>query len=408
MTEAALAQVSNTSAPDYEPQPARNVLVVEDDAAFRFLCASAIRNRNPRYTATEADCAEQALEVFTTQQFDCVVVDYNLPDATGAYLIEKLRSTHPDWLGPVIVMTSGGSEDVVAEALRAGAADYMAKQQFNESAIGRAIDNAIEKSELERAVVLKNDELLAANASLERRSAEITNFYHTISHEIKTPLTAARMFLSMLHEGLAGEMTEQQREIAAQAMESCDQITQQFNELVECTRLESRKLRLETAEQDIRPLVRRSVVSVMPAAAARRIEIFETIDAAVPQMCVDGGRIVQILANLLGNAVKFTQPGGRVSIEVRVAAEDKRSVQIDVCDSGVGIAPEHLDRIFDRLYQVADTGDALMGAGLGLGLSIAKDLTELHGGSIAVSSKPGEGTTFRLSLPVDSRPALQE
>jgi signal transduction histidine kinase len=125
----------------------------------------------------------------------------------------------------------------------------------------------------------------------------------------------------------------------------------------------------------------------------------------MPQAWGDRDRVLQVLTNLLSNAERFCAQGGH--IRLAAAAEGASRVAIAVSDDGAGIAPEHLERIFDRLYQVGDAGQArAQGGGLGLGLSIAKGIVEAHGGAIAVRSRVGRGTSFRFTLPsVEARPA---
>jgi len=378
---------------------ALTVLIVDDDPAFRYLCASTLRQRNPtRITVLEAGSAEEALEVMRSNSVDCVLVDYQLPDANGAQLVAQIRRAIADYYGPMLILTAGGSEEVAAEAMRAGAADYLPKQGVTSDSLQRAIANAMERANMQRSIVGRNTELERLNGTLSKRNEEIARFYHRISHEIKTPLTAARMFMSMLHEGLAGPVNDEQRYIIDQALESCDQLTNQFNDLIECTRLETGKVSLRLQSESLRTILHRSTVSVRPALAAKGLKLVETNEGVIPPIEADAGRMVQVFANILGNAVKFTPMGGEIHLHTRVSPRTPMFVEVQIRDTGIGISPEHIGHIFDRLYQVEAESDPSLGVGLGLGLTIAKEIVELHRGSITVASELGRGTTFTLYL----------
>ncbi|MFK7887122.1 MAG: hybrid sensor histidine kinase/response regulator [Gammaproteobacteria bacterium] len=377
------------------------ILIVDDDEAFRYLCASVLRNdKQHSYTVIEAGTYHEAVQKFDPDTVDCVLADYNLAGFTGHQFMDHIHAIYPNWFGPVVVITAAGSEELAADVMRAGAADYISKQTSTNSTISRAMTNALEKAKLKRAIFERNVDLEKANDKLERRNSEIARFYHRVSHEIKTPLTAAQMLISMVHGGLAGEITEQQHELIGQALESCGELTMLFNDLVECTRLDAGKLRIERKLARIEPCIRRGVLSVSPVAENKSIEIETEIADDLPELLIDAGRIVQVVGNLLGNAVKFTDSGGRVSVQVARSTRQSRTVDIVVSDNGCGIAAADRAKVFDRLYQVDDVGNATAGAGLGLGLTISAELVALHDGKINVDSELGLGSAFTVSIPI--------
>lgn len=389
-------------APVEAPTQVRNILVVDDDAAFRYLCVRAIDNQeHGAFRSIEAASAQEAIEAVMKRHIDCALIDYNLPDADGATLMREIRAAAPNWSGAMVVMTAGGSEIIATEAIRAGAVDYIPKGSISQVSLQRALTNAIEKVDLQNSIVESNSELARAYEQLQKRSDEIARFYHRVSHEIKTPLTAARMFMSMLHEGLAGELNDEQVTIVSQAIKSCDELSSHFDDLIECTRLETGKVVLHKDSESLQQVVGRAVASVTPAVDAKSLDLSVDLSEELPELSIDSGRIVQVIANVLGNAVKFTEPGGTLALRAQVSNKLKGFVEIAVSDSGIGIAPEDIENVFERLYQVSDVGDSLMGAGLGLGLTIAKEIVELHLGTIEVSSELGEGTTFTIYLPID-------
>lgn len=388
-------------APSSAPPPQRTkLLVVDDDPAFRRLCREFLRfDRQALYEITEAGSAAEALQLCGHDSFDGILIDYNLPDATGAELCELLRPVCGP-LTPLLILTGVGSEALAIEAMHSGAADYIPKDRVSERSLGRAIGNAIERSRLLHSLEDRNQQLERANSELKKHHDQIQRFYHSVSHEIKTPLTAAREFVALVADGVFGPVSAGQREALGDAMESCDQIAVQFNELLECVRLDTGKLRLQREPARIERLISQSLASVRATVTLKALHLHETIEPNLPPIEVDAPRIVQVLANLFSNAVKFTANGGRIVVFTH-RSKDGDAVVVEVRDSGCGIAPHELPRIFDRLYQ-ASQGDSLSTQGLGLGLSIAREIVALHGGQLTADSQLGQGSVFRLILPLAS------
>ena len=176
-------QIQQTACGQTDRAAPLTVLVIDDDPAYRYLCVCALQEATDAdYVTIEAGSAGEALEQMRSHRVDCALVDYRLPDATGADLIDMIRTEIPDWLGSIIVMTSGGSEEVAAEILRAGASDYIPKQQVSPQCLRRAIHNATEKASLYRAIRRRSLQVSEANEKLQQRNREITQFYHRVSH----------------------------------------------------------------------------------------------------------------------------------------------------------------------------------------------------------------------------------
>lgn len=376
------------------------VLIVDDDPPFRRICREYLGEQGPGiyevYEAGDADAAEVA---FAETRFDCVLIDYRLPDTSGTGLMRRLCSV-AETAPPMIILTGVGNEDIAMEAVHGGAADYIPKSRVSPQSLHRAVKSSVIRSRLERSVHERTKKLEEANRELHRKTDQIERFYHTISHEIKTPLTAAREFIALVADGTTGQISPQQRETLSLAIDSCDQLAAHVNELIESTRLDTGKMKIVKKSNKIETMIRRSVVSVQPSVQDKNIALKESVDENLPVLNVDGSRIVQVLSNLLANAVKFTEAGGQIRIGAARDSECDDRVRICVTDSGCGISEEHLPLIFDRLYQVNDHGDYLMGVGLGLGLSIAKEIVALHGGTLDVVSDVGQGSTFCVLLPL--------
>ncbi len=182
------------------------------------------------------------------------------------------------------------------------------------------------------------------------------------------------------------------------AKESCDQITLGLNDLLDVARLDTGKLHVEPCPLAIGPIVQRVVTSMTPMAEETQIRLRHHIRSGLSEVMLDTRRIIQVLTNLLRNALKFTAAGGEVAVDVTAAPPGYDGVLVAVRDTGRGIAPEQCRYIFDRLYQARSEASAFEG-GLGLGLYICREIIELHRGEIWVESIPGKGSAFFFTLP---------
>jgi signal transduction histidine kinase len=304
---------------------------------------------------------------------------------------------------------------VAVETLKAGAADYLPKTALTLEALERAVRNAIEKARLyaevenqhqllqqsHQAIEEQHRLLQQTHQELERQNAEIQQFYHMISHELKTPLTSARSFTTILLDELAGPLTAEQREYVDFIQDSCDQLTHGLNDLLDVTRLHTGKLHIEPHPCCLSALVTQVIGSMAPMAQKKGSNLHHELDIALPQGVIDQRRMMQVLTNLLGNALKFTPEGGSVVVRAAVEAAEPTMMSVSVSDTGRGIPHDQQARIFDRLYQTQQH-DIKIEGGLGLGLHICQELVKLHGGEICVESKPNVGTTLTFTVPVDS------
>jgi PAS domain S-box-containing protein len=259
-----------------------------------------------------------------------------------------------------------------------------------------------ERKHSEERVSCIQAKLEQTNRDLTRRSEEIQSFYHTLSHELKTPLTSAGEFVSIVMDGLAGTLNPTQMEYLGIARESCDQLRVCINDLLDVTRLDTGKMTLELKPVSLPALIHRVVTMMGPVAAGKNIQLSPELEPGLREILLDEHRITQVITNLLNNALKFTPDGGTIRLKVGEDQARPDWVRVSLTDTGRGIAQDHLDRIFDRLYQIKD-GDAATGQGIGLGLYICQELVDLHGGHISVESELGKGSTFTFALPRSHR-----
>jgi signal transduction histidine kinase len=385
----------STEAPQGEPLRF-SMLALDDSAAD----LDALRRLVRKIPGWEVDLRTsndpvEALALLQDRAADVVLIDYRLGAVNGVQLVEQARET--GFQGAYILLTGQGDERVAAEAIRSGASDYMPKEDLTIASLQRAVGNALERSRLQIALGEHRRRLEWANHDLQRRNSEIQSFYHTLSHELKTPLTSAREFVSILMEGLAGPLTPTQIEYLAYVKESCDQMTVCLNDILDITRMETGRLSFKPGPQDLAALVRRTVASFAGRARESGVALEEHLAAGLPAAFVDPHRFAQVLGNLVDTALKFTAAGA-VRIQVGLEPTDPAWIRVSVSDTGKGIPEEQRVNVFERLYQVRD-GSEHSRTGLGLGLFICREIVRLHGGDISVESAVGKGTTFTFTCP---------
>ena len=252
--------------------------------------------------------------------------------------------------------------------------------------VGIAVDCTERKAaELERERLLRE-----AREASDAKS----HFIGVISHEFRTPLTAIIGYTDLLSTGVSGKLQPTQERQLDRIRTSAWHLTQLVDEILTFSRLEAGRESLNFEAADVVTLARDAVSLVSPAAAAKGIGLACELPDSGIAVRTDAGKLRQVLLNLLGNAVKFTEKGG---IILRVRPVDN-AVEFTVTDTGVGISPENIERIFDRFWQ-ANQGTSHNVSGAGLGLTVSRRLVQLIGGTLRVESEPGKGSTFSFHIP---------
>ncbi|QCP49148.1 response regulator [Trinickia violacea] len=387
-----------------------HVLFVDDDEGLLRLATRALTRVGYRVsTAASTDSARTALLL---ELPEVIVVDYTLGTAeTGLDFLRALRAA--GIVLPAILCTGFADEARVIEALRSGVADIVPKSDgyldylpeaiervLRETRVQRELAEAQRLSEREahfRTLAEEREQLLAseraARTEAERASRVKDEFVATLSHELRTPLNAIVGWTQILMrdasepERVKKGLEVIERNARAQA--------QMVDDLLDLSRVMAGKLRLDLERLDLGDIVEYVIRSVQPAADAKEIRITPILEPAGPVQG-DPARLQQVVWNLLSNAIKFTGKRGKVEVLLRGVEGE---VELTVSDTGQGIKPEFLAHVFERFRQ-EDTGTTRQHGGLGLGLSIAKQLVEMHCGRIeAMSDGEGRGATFVVRLP---------
>ncbi len=242
------------------------------------------------------------------------------------------------------------------------------------------------------------DRLSESLRLLEADRDRLREFVADVSHELRTPIAALRTFTELQREGAIDEATRQ--EFLARSSEQLRRLEWLSTNLLDLSRIEAGIFPLDVREGDLREPIRAVVEAFAEVADQRQVTLTSAVPSEPVILRFDRERVVQLVNNLVGNALKFTQPGGEVAIGVADAPE---AAEITVRDSGPGIPESELPRIFERFYRGTNVGEA-RASGSGLGLAIARSIVEMHGGDIGVASVLGKGTVFTVTLPHIAQP----
>jgi signal transduction histidine kinase len=370
-------------------EQSKHVLLIEDNPGDADLIRlRLVEGKSP----VDVNCVERlsdGLAWLDHKSPSVVLLDLNLPDSQGAETFRKVLAKAPDV--PVVILSGQDDEALAIRALHQGVQDYLVKGNISRGELDRAMRHAIERQALLHSLEISRKQQL-----------EFKNqFLSHVSHELRTPLTCIHQFVTILLDGLAGDMSTEQREHLRTILRSVNQLGAMVRDLLEASRAESRKIRLEPRCVAIGDLIHSAANMMRATAQEKRIGLEIGVEGLIPYVHGDPDRILEVLINLIENAIKFTPADGSVTVQASRLPTDPGRVCVSVVDTGCGIKPEARALIFERLYQDPNAIDNSR-KGLGLGLFIAKELVELHGGRIWAASEPGNGSTFSFTLPLYS------
>jgi len=224
-----------------------------------------------------------------------------------------------------------------------------------------------------------------------------SDFLASVTHELKSPLTSLIMYIDLFLQGAAGTLNEKAKKFLKIMERNSNRLSRFIDDLLDMAKIERGKMEIKKEPLEILPIVSETVELMKPQADEKDIEIAINIPDNLPLVFVDGDRTRQIITNLVSNSIKFTPEEGKISIKIQ---DDKEYLQVSISDTGIGIPPEQINRIFDKFEQVREVRERVKGPkGTGLGLAIVKSLVEAQGGKIWVESELDKGSTFYFTLP---------
>jgi len=356
------------------------ILVVEDDKNVRGAFQRALLRVG--LMVDVAGQSTEALEKLNQSTYDVVVSDVKMPGMDGIGLLKKIKAEREDTI--VIMITGHGTIKTAVEAMKLGARDFITKPIVEIDSLRLTIERRIENFRLKRRLV-----------GVEEVNRMKDEFLAIVSHELRTPLTPVQASTALLLEEVLGSLNDEQKEVLQISEKKINGLLSMIKNLLLMAELQKSTSDPKTEIVPVSELVQEAIDELIMEIEEKEINIENLLDG--DQSCIPGDRdqLRQVFVNILDNAVKFNKTGGKIRISM---SQRDRNVCYAVNDTGVGIATEDLDKIFNRFQQVEDPMTRKFG-GLGLGLAISKKIVEGHGGEIAVDSEIDEGTTLRISLP---------
>lgn len=388
------------------------ILIVDDTPANVEMLSQILQPDG--YEILTATDGESGLRLTRECDPDLVLLDLVLPGMMGIEVLDILKREKPETL--VILTTAFGSEETAIQAIRRGVNDYIInKRPFDadevRDVVRRARNEAVlrkENARLERELTFANQQLKEYSGYLEQSVEELrgsneklteldrakASFFSMISHELRHPLTVAKGYLELV-TGSTAVLDPETRTHLGIAEQNLDNLAKMLDDLLDLSRMEAGHYHIDRQAERAASLVNQSILAMTAVAGAKGIKLSSDLPAGVPLVSADPRRIAQVLANLVDNAIKFTPSGGQIKIS---AIERPGEVEFIVSDTGIGIAPTELEKIFDRFYQVKNPAMATQ-EGAGLGLAISREIVRLHSGQIWATSEHGGGSQLHFTLP---------
>jgi signal transduction histidine kinase len=344
-----------------------------------------------------AEDGPRALRMLEAETYSVVLLDIKMPRMSGVEVLRQIRASGSD--AAVIMMTGHGNENLAVECMKSGAIDYFPKPFDLDDMLHR-----VERGVTHRRILLEN-----------RRLEQEKEFFHAmLSHDMKNPMTAAIGSIDLVREGRLGPVTSDQAEYLQSAIDSCNDVLAMINNLLDIQRFAAGKARMAILRHDPAEMITTVVERFSPVARHEEITLTLSLDDNLPEIAVDRNLFARIVGNLVGNALKFTPPGGAVTIRATRLnggaspvppalslpegfSPQAGMLRISVRDTGSGIPREDLMRIFEPYVQ--SSGGRREQGGAGLGLAFCRMAVESFGGVIWAESRGDDGSEFVMLLP---------
>jgi signal transduction histidine kinase len=351
-----------------------SVLIVDDDEGDRKQLRRTLKETGLFCQCVEAASLERAMAACGKSAFDCVFVDYRMPGDDGLHSIDALRERYP--FMPIVMVTGHGDEMVASEAIKLGASDYVAKSRIAAESIKHCIENAVEKSALQRKVAQQQEEL--------------QQFASALTHDLSAPVGSIQLFVSQIQKGLSGGTVQDEEtlELCEHTVSAARHIGEIIDTLHEYTRADG-KVSFEPIE--MREVMDIALSNLRGVLEERRALVTQ---GSLPRVTGNGPQLVLVLQNLIGNAVKYCA-APVPTVRVLARPDSQTSWLFSVEDNGIGIPEAYYTQVFEPFKRLHGAGEY---EGVGLGLAICKKIVERHGGVIRCESNKGAGTTFFFTL----------
>lgn len=368
------------------------VLLVDDDANILDTVKDILEEAH--YVIETALTGAQALKRLDEQDFNVVVVDFQLPDGTGLELARKVRERNED--SCVILMTGHASLEMAVRAIQEAVYDYLIKP-VDPALLQRTIEKALEKQRLS----LENKKLLNdlrhANQAMARLDDLKSKMLTVMSHDLRTPLASIRGYADLLSSGTKGKLTEGQKQILQITMHEADHINGLIGDLLDLASIEAGRLTLDTRPVKFGEVILKSLPRVKLSGDMKGVSIDVAPGAPSAVVEVDVNRLVQVLSNLIRGAIRHSPKGGRVFVNT---VEKESMMEVRISHAGQGFTREQLAALFPSDNNLGEQ-DGTHQDGFRIGLAIGREILHAHGGEIGAESQGiDQGATFWLKVPI--------
>jgi len=370
-----------------------SILIVDDDDIVRQIMRAELEADG--FVVSEAADGVEACEICWSSAPDLIIADVLMPRMDGFTLCRELRSNPLSEFVPILQATGLDDLESIEKAYQAGATDFICKP-LNWSILKHRIRYMLRSARASEDLRKNQQALIAAKDAAEGANRTKSEFLANMSHELRTPLNAIIGFSTVMRDGMFGPMPEKYAEYAGMVCDSGTHLLGVIGDILDLAKAESNTIELREESVDIVRVVSLASTVIQDMAAKAGIRFSATVTPPLPEVRADPIRLQQILINLLGNAVKFTTAGGDAALLVEKGPDGW--IEFRIADTGIGIPQEKIELAMAPFGQV-DTGLARKFEGTGLGLPLSKRLVEMQGGTFAIDSEPGCGTTVTVRFP---------
>jgi two-component system sensor histidine kinase/response regulator len=373
------------------------ILVIDDEVGIRQGCQRVLEPQG--FEVDKAATIQEGLRKITEEGFDLVLIDVMMPDGRGIDLLEPIRKIDPDIV--CVIITGYATVELAVQAIKEGAYDFISKP-FTADMLLLTVNQGMEKRRLSldarrlQEVEKETARLAREKEELQRLEQYKSEFMTTVAHELRSPIAGAQSLLRTLTRGLAGGLNEQQRELLSRVDLRLSGLLALVNDLLDLAASKTFEEHRPAEPIKLIPVIQQVVDYFSIEADQKGVALVQDLPLEEIEVLGTEDGLQKIFTNLVGNAIKYTPEGGKVTVEIKNCGD---KVEILVADTGIGIPQKDLPRLFEEFFRASNARRAGI-VGTGLGLSIVKQFVDQFGGSIEASSVEGEGTQFKVSLPI--------